>query len=211
MTFQWTASQAQEYLISVGTTLGGRDIYTQSQGVNTSVTVSGLPIGSSTIYVRLSSLVGSLWSSYDYMYTAAAGASQTSSALPRIGSLAQVAAGGGWSTGITLNNLSPSVVNAIPPLLWQRRHAIVSAAEFSGLQHAECDKFFRRSDDCSESIDSHSSRILIIGHERWMGGCPGFRSIERICHLQRKLRIGLLLEWHRPAGHAVVAVDGLAL
>ena len=51
--------------------VGGNEIYGQSQGTNTSVTVGGLPSNGSTLYVRLWSLVGGTWFFNDYTYKAA--------------------------------------------------------------------------------------------------------------------------------------------
>ena len=75
-TFVWTNVGAAQYYLYVGTTSGGKDLYAQSQGTNTSVTVSGLPTDGRTLYVRLWTLQGTTWASNDYSYTAATSVSQ---------------------------------------------------------------------------------------------------------------------------------------
>ena len=75
-TFVWTNVGAAQYYLYVGTTSGGKDLYAQSQGTNTSVTVSGLPTDGRTLYVRLWTLQGTTWSSNDYSYTAATSVAQ---------------------------------------------------------------------------------------------------------------------------------------
>jgi len=55
VTFSWSPGiNATEYFLDVGTTLGGFEIFAASTGLNTSQTVTGLPINTNqTIYVRL--------------------------------------------------------------------------------------------------------------------------------------------------------------
>jgi hypothetical protein len=70
-TFTWTnVNGAVQYWIWAGHTPGGNDIYNQGQGLNTSGTVSGLPIDGSTLYLRLFTYNGT-WTFHDYQYTAA--------------------------------------------------------------------------------------------------------------------------------------------
>ena len=59
------------YWLYVGSTPGGADLWSQDQGTNLSTTVSGLPIDGRTLYVRLYSVIGGVWSFNDYTYTAA--------------------------------------------------------------------------------------------------------------------------------------------
>jgi hypothetical protein len=56
--------------LSVGTTVGGTQIYAGYQGSSLSRTVSGLPTNGSTVHVRLRSWIGSSWQTRDYTYTA---------------------------------------------------------------------------------------------------------------------------------------------
>ncbi len=72
VTFDWTAgSGATAYWIDVGSTAGGHDIYSSGNLGNVlSTTVSGLPTNGSTIYVTLYSMVGGVWVSNAYTYTA---------------------------------------------------------------------------------------------------------------------------------------------
>ncbi len=61
-TFAWSAgSQVQEYFLYLGTTPGANDLYGLSQGLNREVTVSGLPVDGSIIYIRLWSLLSTGW------------------------------------------------------------------------------------------------------------------------------------------------------
>jgi YVTN family beta-propeller protein len=72
VTFSWSAgSGVAERYLSVGTTLGGYDIFGGYQGAATSHTVSGLPTDGRTLYVRLMSWIGGDWQYADYTYTAA--------------------------------------------------------------------------------------------------------------------------------------------
>jgi hypothetical protein len=71
VTFVWnTGTGVSEYWLEVGTSPGGSQIYSQSQGTNLSVTVSGLPTNGSTVYVRLWSRINGVWEFNDYTYTA---------------------------------------------------------------------------------------------------------------------------------------------
>jgi Metallo-peptidase family M12 len=82
VTFTWnTGSGVSQYWLDVGTTLGGTQIYSQSQGTNLSVTVGGLPTNGSTVYVRLWSLIGGVWQFNDYTYTAASGGGGVKAAI----------------------------------------------------------------------------------------------------------------------------------
>src|SRR3989442_15085914 len=72
--FSWSAG-ALQYSISVGTTgPGSFDVYSQGQGTSQSVTVSGLPVDGSTVYVRLWTQFGggTGWVLNDYAYAASA-------------------------------------------------------------------------------------------------------------------------------------------
>ena len=78
VTFQWTTgSVVQAYYLYVGTTQGNNNIYSQYQGVNTSVTVAGLPTVGEIIYVRLWSLTAAGYNYNDYTYTAPVASSAT--------------------------------------------------------------------------------------------------------------------------------------
>src|SRR3989442_15970523 len=60
VSFGWSAGTgATEYWLEVGTTgTGSTNLYSQSQGLNLSGTVSGLPTNGSTVYVRLWTRLG---------------------------------------------------------------------------------------------------------------------------------------------------------
>jgi hypothetical protein len=72
VTFDWTAgSGATGYWIDVGSMAGAHDIYSSGNLGNVLTTsVSGLPTNGSTVYVTLYSLVGGVWLSNGYTYTA---------------------------------------------------------------------------------------------------------------------------------------------
>ncbi len=78
VTFTWSVgSGVSEYWVYIGTSPGGYEFYTQSQGASLSVTVSGLSSNGSTLYVRLWSKISGVWQSNDYTYTAASGGNAT--------------------------------------------------------------------------------------------------------------------------------------
>lgn len=71
-TFSWNAgSGAQQYFIYAGTSQGANNLYGQSQGLNRSVTINGLPTNGSTVYVRLWTLLSTGWAYQDTQYRAA--------------------------------------------------------------------------------------------------------------------------------------------
>jgi hypothetical protein len=71
-TFSWVAgSGATQYWLYVGTSRGATNLHNASHGTNLSATVGGLPTNGSTIYVRLWTLNGGIWSFNDYEFTAA--------------------------------------------------------------------------------------------------------------------------------------------
>ena len=91
-TFAWNAgSGAQQYFFYAGTSAGANNLYGQSQGLNRSLTVNGLPTNGSAIYVRLWTLLPSGWAYQDTQYRAATtgGAVTTAAAIvsPVAGSL----------------------------------------------------------------------------------------------------------------------------
>jgi hypothetical protein len=86
-TFQWTSGiGVSEYFFYVGRSTGANDIYGQSQGLNLSVTVNGLPVNGSTLYVRLWwATTAAGWQFTDYTYTAYSG----TGTLPILGTAKQ--------------------------------------------------------------------------------------------------------------------------
>jgi uncharacterized repeat protein (TIGR02543 family) len=71
VTFQWSGGTGvSEYFFYVGTAPGGGDIYSQSQGLNLSATVSGLPVDGSTLYATLWWSTSGVWQSTNATYTA---------------------------------------------------------------------------------------------------------------------------------------------
>ena len=72
VTFTWSAaSGVTSYWLDVGTVAGGFNLYTQGEGLLTSQTVTGLPTGGGTIYVRLWSAINGVWRYNDTTYKAA--------------------------------------------------------------------------------------------------------------------------------------------
>jgi hypothetical protein len=70
--FQWTGGTGvSQYSLDAGTTPGGTELWSQNEGTNLTVTVSGLPTTGAMIYVRLGSLMGAVWQYNSYTYTAA--------------------------------------------------------------------------------------------------------------------------------------------
>jgi CSLREA domain-containing protein len=71
LSFQWTSGNGPtDYWLSVGTAVGGANLFNHDEGTSLSQTVTGLPADSSTVYVRLWSLMGGTWLFNDYAYTA---------------------------------------------------------------------------------------------------------------------------------------------
>jgi hypothetical protein len=69
VTFRWMAgSGAQEYFLYVGTGFGANNLYGNSEGTSLSQTVSNIPPGSRTIYVRLWTRFASGWQYTDYSF-----------------------------------------------------------------------------------------------------------------------------------------------
>ena len=71
-TFSWidNGASVSQYALDIGTTLGGTDVFSQNIGASTSISVSGLAVDGSIIYVRLWSSIAGNWVSQDYVYTA---------------------------------------------------------------------------------------------------------------------------------------------
>ena len=72
VSFDWSNGvSATEYWLEVGSTLNGKDLFNASTGTNSFHTVTGIPTDGRTIYVRLWTLIGGVWLSNSYTYTAA--------------------------------------------------------------------------------------------------------------------------------------------
>lgn len=68
-TFSWTAgTSASQYFVYIGTSAGSNNLYGQSQGLNRSLTVSGLPRNGTRLYVRLWTLLPTGWHYADYQF-----------------------------------------------------------------------------------------------------------------------------------------------
>ena len=83
-TFTWLNTGASSYGLDIGTTVGGTNIRSANTGTATTLTVTNLPTNATTVYVRLWSKIGTVWSYNDYTYTASgvAPATMTSPATP---------------------------------------------------------------------------------------------------------------------------------
>jgi parallel beta-helix repeat protein len=72
VTFTWSAGTGvQQYWIFIGTQRGAANIYSASQGLRRSVTVSGLPTDGRSVWLRLFSRIDGAWRFNDYTYFAA--------------------------------------------------------------------------------------------------------------------------------------------
>ena len=80
VSFEWTATGATEYWLSIGSSAGGSDLYSGSQGTATSRTVSNLPADGRVIYVRLGTRIEGWFQYVAYTFTA----SSTQSIAARI-------------------------------------------------------------------------------------------------------------------------------
>ena len=70
VTFSWEDVGADQYWLEVGATPGGGEYYGQDQGTSTSATISDLPNDGSTIYVRLWTIRGFVWTPTTAEFTA---------------------------------------------------------------------------------------------------------------------------------------------
>ena len=78
VTFTWsTGAGVTEYYLQMGTTLGGQELYSVSEGTSLSATVMALPTDGSAVYARLWSKIGLLWVYNDYTYASCAGCTAT--------------------------------------------------------------------------------------------------------------------------------------
>lgn len=70
-TFSWSSGTlVNSYTLRIGTTLGGSDLFYSGVTTATSVTASHLPTNGSTIFVRLSSIIGTSVQNVDYTFVA---------------------------------------------------------------------------------------------------------------------------------------------
>lgn len=106
-TFTWSPGNGvSEYKLAVGTSSTaieqspGGDIYLGTLGTLTSVTVPGIPLDGSTVYVRLWSKIGATWRFKDYAYTTAVSNTEVVTMVtPQPGStLTQKSATFSWTT-----------------------------------------------------------------------------------------------------------------
>ena len=72
-TFVWsTGSGVTQYMINVGTTAGGSDLYTSTlTSPATAVTVNNIPSTATTVYVTLFSMINGNWVEQDFTFTPA--------------------------------------------------------------------------------------------------------------------------------------------
>ena len=98
VTLNWAAGTGvSQYWIWAGNTPGSLNYYDGSAGLNSSATLSGLPVDGSTVYIRLFSLVGGVWFYNDYSYTSA---NKASMLTPNAGSsLPGTSATFTWNSG----------------------------------------------------------------------------------------------------------------
>ena len=70
VTFTWSAGNATAYILLVGSSLHGADIYNSGQVTVLSKMVNNIPTNGRTIYVTLGSRVNGSWTTNSYTYTA---------------------------------------------------------------------------------------------------------------------------------------------
>src|SRR4029077_7970942 len=70
VTFSWSAGSATAYVLVVGSSLHGSDIYNSGVAHVLSATVNSIPTDGRTIYVTLGSQVNGSWTSNSYTYKA---------------------------------------------------------------------------------------------------------------------------------------------
>jgi len=70
VTFTWSAGNATAYILLVGSSLHGADIYNSGQVTVLSKMVNNIPTNGRTIYVTLGSRVNGSWATNSYTYTA---------------------------------------------------------------------------------------------------------------------------------------------
>jgi hypothetical protein len=81
-TFSWSPGGASFYKLWIGTAPGLSNIYNSAKTSAKSVTAGSLPVTGAKVYVRLSTLVGSIWQSNNYTYSAYSGALSTPTPAP---------------------------------------------------------------------------------------------------------------------------------
>jgi hypothetical protein len=108
-TFTWSAASSgvQAYYLDVGTSSQVNYYYSQNQGLNTSATVSNLPVDGSTVYVTLYSQFNGTWYNNQYTFSAALPAAMTS---PANGStFAGSSQTFTWTTGNSVTQITLSI------------------------------------------------------------------------------------------------------
>jgi hypothetical protein len=86
VTFTWSgATGAAAYWLDIGSSAGGWDLFSQSEGLATSQSVSGLPSGGRALYIRLWTLTGNQWQYNDYTYPAGSEPAKAEMLIPTPG------------------------------------------------------------------------------------------------------------------------------
>ncbi len=72
MKFSWSRGEGiPSYHIDVGSSKGGKDVFSKSVGNNTSVIITNIPLNEKSLFVRLWSKIDTLWEYVDYEYNTA--------------------------------------------------------------------------------------------------------------------------------------------
>jgi hypothetical protein len=68
-TFKWSAaSGGMEYFLYIGTAPGSNNLFGQSMGTNTTITLAGFPRNGQPVYIRLWTRTSGGWQFNDYSY-----------------------------------------------------------------------------------------------------------------------------------------------
>lgn len=113
--FAWSEGLGiDEYLLEIGSTVGGKNIYRRSQARNRSLVLSGLPTNGSTVYVRLWSRSGTTWMYNDYQYSAAnlTGVAAALTSHADGATLTDATATFTWSPGVAIKEYKLSIGTA---------------------------------------------------------------------------------------------------
>jgi hypothetical protein len=104
-TFTWSAGVGVDaYTVKIGSTLGGADYYFSGTTTATSAVVSKLPVNGSTIFVRVSSTIGTTVIANDYTVTAVTGVPAVLTTPTPGSTLTHVSQTFAWTSGVAVDS-----------------------------------------------------------------------------------------------------------